>query len=109
MRFAFKKGLQVFVINSSQDFQAINLKLCTDDISILKVCMLLFSGKKMIFGTITEFCTETILRLGLQYGVASLCNQLFPEFSSNQFETLHRCYKHIGDVYVTFCMRENNF
>ena len=31
----------------------------------------------------------------LQYGVASLCNQLLPEFSSNQFETLHRCYKHI--------------
>ena len=26
----------------------------------------------------------------LQYGVASLCNQLLPEFSSNQFETFHR-------------------
>ena len=38
----------------------------------------------------------------LQYGVASLCNQLLPEFSSNQFETLHRCYKHIEDVHVTF-------
>ena len=38
----------------------------------------------------------------LQYGVASLCNQLLPEFSSNQFETVHRSYKHIEDVHVTF-------
>ena len=38
----------------------------------------------------------------LQYGVASWCNQLLPEFSSYQFETLHRCYKHIEDVHVTF-------
>ena len=45
----------------------------------------------------------------LQYWVASLCNQLLPEFSSNQFETLHRCYKHIEDVHVTFSRQENNF
>ena len=45
----------------------------------------------------------------LQYGVASLCNQLLPEFSSNQFETFHRCYKHIEDVHVTFIRQENNF
>ena len=44
-----------------------------------------------------------------QYGVASLCNQLLPEFSSNQFETFHRCYKHIEDVHVTFSRQENNF
>ena len=37
----------------------------------------------------------------LQYGVASLFNQLHPEFSSNQFETFHRCYKHIEDEHVT--------
>ena len=37
----------------------------------------------------------------LQYGVPSLCNQLLPEFSSNQFETFHRCYKHIENVHVT--------
>ena len=37
----------------------------------------------------------------LQYWVASLCNQLLPEFSNNQSETLHRCYKHIEDVHVT--------
>ena len=30
----------------------------------------------------------------LQFSLASLCNQLLPEFSSNQFETLHRCYEH---------------
>ena len=39
----------------------------------------------------------------LQYGAASLCNQLLPEFWSNQFETLHRCYKDIEDVHVTSC------
>ena len=36
----------------------------------------------------------------LQYGVASLCNQLLIEFSGNHFETLHKCYKHIEDVHV---------
>ena len=45
----------------------------------------------------------------LQCGVASLCNQLLPEVSSNQFETLHRCYKHIEDMHVTSCRGENNF
>ena len=39
----------------------------------------------------------------LQYGVASLCNQLLLEYSGNQFETVHRCYKPIEDVHVTFC------
>ena len=47
--------------------------------------------------------------LDLEYWVASLCNQLLPEFSSNQFETFHRCYKHIEDVHVTFSRQENNF
>ena len=45
----------------------------------------------------------------LQYGVASLCNQLLSEFSGNQFETLHICCKHIEDVLVTFCRRNTNF
>ena len=45
----------------------------------------------------------------LQYWVANLCIQLLPEFSSNQFETLHsRCYKHIEDVHVTFSRQENH-
>ena len=84
------------------------------------MCMLIFAGEKIIFDKITAFWTWTIFRLGfnldldnfqvrLQYGVASLCNQLLPEFSSNQFETLHRCYKHIEDVHVTFSRQENNF
>ena len=38
----------------------------------------------------------------LLYGVASLCNHLLPEFSSNQFDTLHSYYKHIKDVHVSF-------
>ena len=49
------------------------------------------------------------LQVRLQYWVASLCNHLLPEFSSNQFETMHRCYKHIEDVHVTFCKQGNNF
>ena len=38
-RLGFNIGKQVCVINSSQSFQAINLKLFTDAISILKMCM----------------------------------------------------------------------
>ena len=63
----------------------------------------------------TKFCQNYgILDLDnfqvrLQYGVASLCNQLLPEFSSNQFETLYRCYTHIEDVHVIFSRQENNF
>ena len=52
---------------------------------------------------------QVSLQVRLQYRVASLCNQLLPEFSSNQFETLHRCYKHIEDVHVTVSRQENNF
>ena len=45
----------------------------------------------------------------LQYWVASLCNQLLSGFLSNQFETLHRCYKHSEHVHMTFRTRKNNF
>ena len=79
-----------------------------------------FYRGKIIFDKITAFWTWTIFRLGfnldldnfqvrLQYGVASLCNQLLPEFSTNQFETFHICYKHIENVHVTFSRQENNF
>ena len=37
------------------------------------------------------------------------CNQLLPEFSSNQFETLHIYYKHTEDVHVIFLQKKNNF
>ena len=61
-----------------------------------------FCRGNIIVDKIMAFWTETIFRLGfnldldnfqvrLQYGVASLCNQLLPEFSSNRFEILHRC------------------
>ena len=49
------------------------------------------------------------LQVRLQYWVASLCNQLLPDFSSNRFETLPRCYKHIEDVHVTSGRQKNNF
>ena len=42
----------------------------------------------------------------LQYCAAKLCNQFLPEFSSNQFETLHSYYKHIEAVHVTFSRQE---
>ena len=42
----------------------------------------------------------------LHHRVASVCNPLLPGFSSNQFETLNRCYKHIEEVHVFFCRRE---
>ena len=45
----------------------------------------------------------------LQYWVANLCNELLSEFSSNHFETLHKCYKYIEDVHVTFSRQENYF
>ena len=47
--------------------------------------------------------------VSLQCRVASLCNQLLPGFSINQFETMHRCYKHIEDVQMIFRKHENNF
>ena len=62
-----------------------------------------------MFDKITAFWTLTIFRLGFNIGYQILCNQLLPEFSSNQFETLHRCCKHIEDVHMTFSRQENHF
>ena len=39
------------------EFQAINLKLCTDVIGILKMCMWLLAGKKILFDKVTAFWT----------------------------------------------------
>ena len=50
-------GQQVCVINSSQSFEAINLKLCTGVTRILKMCIWLFAGEKIIFDKITAFLT----------------------------------------------------
>ena len=49
------------------------------------MCMWVFGGARINFDRITAFRT----------------NQLLPEFSSNQFETLDRRYKHIEDVHET--------
>ena len=45
----------------------------------------------------------------LQYTGASLCNQHLSEFSSNQFETLGKCYFYIEYVHMTFCRQKNFF
>ena len=55
------------------------------------------------------FLTEDNFEVSLQRRVASLCNQLLPGLASNQFETLHRCYKHNEDVHMIFSKQENNF
>ena len=44
----------------------------------------------------------------LQYG-EKVCVINFSQFSSNQFETLHRCYKHTENVHETSSRQENNF
>ena len=59
---------KVCVINSSQSFQAINLKLCTYIKNILKMCMRIFADEKMIFDKITAFSTETSLWLAFNIG-----------------------------------------
>ena len=61
------------------------------------------------FTKLWHFSTKTILRLTVNIGIASLYNSFLPGFSSNQFETLHRCYKFIKHVHVTFLRRKNNF
>ena len=65
-----------------------------------------FCRQKIIFDKIRAFSN---FEISLQQRVASLCNQLLPGFSSNQFETLHRYYKHIEDVHVTFNKQEKFF
>ena len=49
------------------------------------------------------------IEVRFHYLVASLSNQVLPEFSSIQFKTLHRYYKHIKGVYVTFCRQKRTF
>ena len=68
-----------------------------------------FSGQENNFLQNYSILDLDNFQVRLQYCVASLCNQLLSEFSSNQFETLDRCYKHIEDVHVTFSRQENHF
>ena len=73
------------------------------------MCIWLFHKQEINFWKNYGILDLDNFQVWLQYGVASLCNQLLPEFSSNQFETFHRCCKHIEDVHVTFSGQENNF
>ena len=68
-----------------------------------------FADEKIIFDKITAFSTKDNFEVSLQRRIASLCNQRLPGFASNQFETLHRCYKHNEDVHMIFIKQENNF
>ena len=65
-----------------------------------------FSRKKIIFDKNYGILELDNFQVRLQYWVASLCNQLLPEFSSNEFVTLHRYYKHMEDVHVTFSRKK---
>ena len=56
------------------------------------MCMLIFADEKIFFDKIRAFLTRDNFEVSLQHRVASLCNKLFPGFSSNQFETSHRYY-----------------
>ena len=57
-----------------------------------------FCGRKINFWQNYSILDLANFQVRHQYGVASLCSQLLPEFSSNQIEILHRCYKHIEDI-----------
>ena len=73
------------------------------------MCMLFFADEKITFDKITAFSTEDNFEVSLKRRVATLCNQLLPGIASNQFETLHRCYKNNEDVHMTFGKQENHF
>ena len=71
-----------------------------------------FCRGKIIFDKITAFWTYTIFRLGfnldlenlqvrLQYGVASLCNQLLPEFS-DVISILKMCMRLLAGKKIIF-------
>ena len=70
---------------------------------------MIFSKQENIYWQNYGILDVDNFQVRLQYGVASLCNQLLPEFSSNQFETFHICYNHIEDVHVTFSRQEKIF
>ena len=95
----------VYTISCCMTHQAIIVSCCHFVTSLFSLCPGDNSQGALCFAPI---CLSAGLSVGCTFK-KSLCNQLLPEFSSNQFETLHRCYKHIEDVHVTFCRRKNNF
>ena len=70
---------------------------------------MIFSKEENNFSQNYGILDSDNFQVRLQYWVASLYNQLLPEFSSNQFETFHRCYKHNENVHVSFSRPENYF
>ena len=70
---------------------------------------LIFSKQESSFWQNYGILDLANFQVRLQYWVASLCNQLLTEILCNQFETLHRCFKHNEDVHVTFSRQENYF
>ena len=84
------------------------MKPCILVVDILKMHVS-FCRRKKNFDQITAFSTLDNFEVSLQRRVVSLCIQLLPGFSSNQFETFHRCYKHNEDVHMIFIKQENNF
>ena len=68
-----------------------------------------FAEEKIFFDKITAFSTYDNFEVSLHRMIASLCNQLLPGFASNQFQTLHRCYKQNNDVHMIFSNQNNHF
>ena len=68
-----------------------------------------FCGQKNDFWQNYSILDLDDFQVRLQYWVSCLCDQLLPGFACNQFETLHRCYKHIEDMHMIFGKQENNF
>ena len=61
-------------------------------------------------GTLTEQqLRKVILRKLVAYKCQDTAKELRFNLKVDQFETFHRCYKHIEDVHVTFSRQENNF
>ena len=89
-RYTGFRGLSVRGIMALQCIEDVHVTLSRQEIILTKYGILVLDN----------------FQIRLQYWVASLCNRLLPGFSSNQFETFHRCYKHIEDVHVTLSRQE---
>ena len=90
-------GYDFCVINFSDNFQWIYLKLCILVVGIIKMCMCILNGACNSFDRITTFLTffdfsETFLGFFLHCRVWSLCYQFLLSFSMDLFETKYtRC------------------
>ena len=92
------------------------LQFSVDHFETMHTCCGYIEGVHVNFcGLKNNFCQNYSIfdldnfQVSLQHKVAGLCNHLLPGFSSNQFETSHRCYKHIEDLHVTLAGKKLNF